>query len=333
MGTLKSQNNNMRVSFFSVAVLSVLSHLSAPSQAIQLDSKTEIDCEIDSFTSSDVPAIAPAPAVAKVSAETEAEAGAVIDAITDSYNEALAGLNINSDAPAETDAPTVVDSDSEADADADVEAEADADLDADVEAEAEADAKGEVEAAVGAHVKAFADSDSDLDADVDLDLGADLAAGLDAGLSAGAEVDSELKAAGDTEVVAGMEVRHQMADGKPSEGIPVEVTSPSPSHKAVVATNFVPKKPGDKPTKGDDSLTKALESQGVPPEVIKNESIPMREMLLIYNGIEKLKEETDELGNQILTVDAPYVPVTQCKSEKEGTTCAKIGSGAKAVKL
>merc|ERR1712051_842844 len=313
MGTLKSQNNNMRVSFFSVAVLSVLSHLSAPSQAIQLDSKTEIDCEIDSFTSSDVPAIAPAPAVAKVSAETEAEAGAVIDAITDSYNEALAGLNINSDAPAETDAPTVVDSDSEADADAD----------ADVE----------VEAAVGAHVKAFADSDSDLDADVDLDLGADLAAGLDAGLSAGAEVDSELKAAGDTEVVAGMEVRHQMADGKPSEGIPVEVTSPSPSHKAVVATNFVPKKPGDKPTKGDDSLTKALESQGVPPEVIKNESIPMREMHLIYNGIEKLKEETDELGNQILTVDAPYVPVTQCKSEKEGTTCAKIGSGAKAVKL
>ena len=124
-----------------------------------------------------------------------------------------------------------------------------------------------------------------------------------------------------------------MADGKPSEGIPVEVTSPTPSHKAVVATNFVPKKPGDKPTKGDDSLTKALESQGVPPEVIKNESIPMREMHLIYNGIEKLKEETDELGNQILTVDAPYVPVTQCKSEKEGTTCAKIGSGAKAVKL
>merc|ERR1712051_9602 len=347
MGTLKSQNNNMRVSFFSVAVLSVLSHLSAPSQAIQLDSKTEIDCEIDSFTSSDVPAIAPAPAVAKVSAETEAEAGAVIDAITDSYNEALAGLNINSDAPAETDAPTVVDSDSEADADADADveakakadakadAEADADLDADVDAdiEAKAEAKGEVEAAVGAHVKAFADSDSDLDADVDLDLGADLAAGLDAGLSAGAEVDSELKAAGDTEVVAGMEVRHQMADGKPSEGIPVEVTSPSPSHKAVVATNFVPKKPGDKPTKGDDSLTKALESQGVPPEVIKNESIPMREMHLIYNGIEKLKEETDELGNQILTVDAPYVPVTQCKSEKEGTTCAKIGSGAKAVKL
>ena len=59
----------------------------------------------------------------------------------------------------------------------------------------------------------------------------------------------------------------------------------------------------------------------------------MREMHLIYNGIEKLKEETDELGNQIMTIDAPYVPVTQCKSEKEGTTCAKIGSGAKAVKL
>ena len=73
-------------------------------------------------------------------------------------------------------------------------------------------------------------------------------------------MDSELKAAGETEVVAGMEVRHMMADGKPSEGIPVEVTSQNPAQKSVIATGFVPKKPGEKPTKGDDSLTKALEA-------------------------------------------------------------------------
>ena len=60
----------MRVSFFSVAVLSVLSQLSAPVQAIQLDTKAEIDCEIDTHTQSEVPAAAPA--TANVSAKAEA---------------------------------------------------------------------------------------------------------------------------------------------------------------------------------------------------------------------------------------------------------------------
>ena len=172
----------------------------------------------------------------------EGEAGAVIDAITDSYNEALAGLNLNSDAPTETD--VVADSDSE--------------VDGDSGADAEADAEGEVEAAVDAHVSALAraDSDSDLNVDADVDLGTD--AHVD--LNSGVELDSELKAAGDTEVVAGMEVRHQMADGKPSEGIPVEVTSPNPAHKQVIVSNFVPRKPGEKPSESDHSLEKALEA-------------------------------------------------------------------------